>query len=318
MRIPKLYYILVLLAIVLVSLIQINGCRKLEAADDDQSAADNSLVYTPIHKFYLPAELDETSGLIYFNHGLYSHNDSDGGAVLYRFDTLTGAINQQISLTAGLNLDWEDLAQDENYVYVGDFGNNAGNRTNLKIYKFSKSLFPENGDISITPESIKFSYEDQEDFTEAFMNNDYDCEAMIAHGDNLYLFSKNWLNQKTRLYSLPKTAGTYQAQLISEFDANCLITGATINTEGTEIALIGYIKDSWIPVMWLLKDFNDAAFFSGEQLRFEFPSILSSQTEGIAFTEDDKLFISGERTNVSDQRVFRLLKSRVEAINNND
>jgi hypothetical protein len=302
---------------------QIQGYAKSVVPTDknqnnDTSVQDSLLTYIPIQKFFLPVELEETSGLIYFNEGLYSHNDSGGEATLYRFDTLNGEINQRITITNAVNIDWEDLAQDESFVYVGDFGNNAGNRKDLTIYKLQKTLFPKNGDTSLTAEKIQFSFEDQNDFSEAFRNNDFDCEAMIAFGDNLYVFSKNWITQKCRIYSMPKIKGTHVAHLLGEFNANCLITGATINSDGSELALVGYVKDVWVPVMWLFKDFENGNFLDGTKLRFAFPLILSSQIEGIAFTTDNKLFISGEKTSVSNQRVFRLKKSGKTTTNNNN
>jgi len=322
MRITKSYYLFILLFLVFGSLLQINGCGKsLVRTDnntDEDLIPDSIVVYKPLFKFNLPVELEETSGLIFFNKAFYSHNDSDSESILYRFDTLNGVINQRVSLLNGINTDWEDLAQDDDYIYIGDFGNNEGNRKNLKVYKLLKSLISANGNIEASVESIEFSYEDQIDFSPAYNNNDFDCEAMIAYGDNLYLFSKNWKNQKCCIYSLTKIAGLQQAKLISEFDANCLISGASINSDATEIALIGYVKNSWIPVMWLLKDFSNGQFLSGTKLRFELLTVLGSQLEGIAFTDDNKLFISTEKTNLMNQGVFQLQKSRKDALQNNN
>ena len=40
----------------------------------------------------LPAEIEETSGLIFHNGKLWTHNDSEGEPVLYSIDTTNGQI----------------------------------------------------------------------------------------------------------------------------------------------------------------------------------------------------------------------------------
>ena len=43
-----------------------------------------------------------------------------------------------LSVNKEENVDWEDITQDETHIYIADFGNNNGNRTDLKIYKILK------------------------------------------------------------------------------------------------------------------------------------------------------------------------------------
>src|SRR5699024_10353008 len=121
-----------------------------------------------------------------------------------------------------INHDWEEIAQDENYIYVGDFGNNvSGNRTDLKIIRVSKSSILEDNPQM---DEINFSYEDQTDFTTKEPNNtDYDCEAFEITEEAIFLFTKEWLSKETRLYKLPKTPGTYMAKLQDSYNVNGLI-----------------------------------------------------------------------------------------------
>ena len=104
---------------------------------------DGSCVYPftnapPILIADLPDLLQETSGLLWIDGQLYSHSD-EGPARLFRIDPGSGAIEQTITFIGADNVDWEDLAEDEEYVYVGDFGNNSGNRTDLTIYRIEKA-----------------------------------------------------------------------------------------------------------------------------------------------------------------------------------
>ncbi|MBL4643362.1 MAG: T9SS C-terminal target domain-containing protein, partial [Flavobacteriaceae bacterium] len=114
-------------------------------------------------KYDLPNTVSETSGLLFYNGKLITHNDSGDNANLYELDTISGNITRTIHITNATNVDWEDITQDETYIYIGDFGNNNGNRQDLKIYRILKSDF--NNGTSITSEVISFSYEDQVNFT---------------------------------------------------------------------------------------------------------------------------------------------------------
>jgi hypothetical protein len=70
------------------------------------------------------------------NNNIITHNDSGGQANLYEINASTGAL-RTVAITNATNVDWE-YAQDASYIYIGDIGNNFGNRTDLKIYKISR------------------------------------------------------------------------------------------------------------------------------------------------------------------------------------
>jgi len=79
--------------------------------------------------------------LTYWNNLLFTHNDNDDSKI-YAIDTTNGSITNSYNLNGTANIDWEEISQDENYLYVGDFGNNSsGNRTNLKILRIEKAAF---------------------------------------------------------------------------------------------------------------------------------------------------------------------------------
>ncbi|MDB4506027.1 hypothetical protein N9229_02535, partial [Saprospiraceae bacterium] len=96
----------------------------------------------------------------------------------------------------------------------------------MKIYKISKNEL-ETLD-SVAAEIIEFEYPDQSNFSQTEIHN-FDCEAIISFKNQLFLFSKNHLDLKTKWYSIPKNAGSYTADLLQEFESDGLITGATIN-----------------------------------------------------------------------------------------
>lgn len=279
-----------------------------------ETVSDGSCVPSPVSANLpvvinpLPQLLTETSGLILYAGGLWTHNDSDGLPQIYKFDTVTGEVLQTITIGNGANVDWEDITQDSNYIYIGDFGNNSGDRRDLAIYRIEKSQIPTNGDTSLSATLISFSYSDQSGFSTAYNNNNYDCEAMICAGDSLYLFSKRWLDHKSMMYVLPKTPGTWIAQKRDSLEAFGLVTGADISTVYNEVSLIGYNNST--PIVWLLFDYPGTNFLKGNKRRINFPGQTGAQTEGIAYSYGRKLFISSENTPIYSQRLYSFNTSR--------
>ena len=247
----------------------------------------------------LDNDLDEVSGLAYIDNQVWTHNDSGSGDEVYVVDPIIGEVVQQVIIANADNVDWEDLAEDDQFLYVGDFGNNLGNRTDLRIYKVNKNDL---GNNFVNAGIINFSYSDQTDFTPSQNTNNYDCEAMIFHNGNLHLFSKNWEDNKTKHYILPSTPGTYIANLQETYNVNGLITAADINEEGY-LVLLGYTQTGF-NFMWLVYDFAGDMFFSGNKRRIELgTSFSNAQPEGIVYTGVETGYICAEE--------FGSLKARI-------
>jgi hypothetical protein len=276
---------------------QIFGCTDPLAANYNSSATQNdgSCLYnsasvTPVTSVNLGGNLTETSGLIKWNNTIWTHNDNSD-INLYSLDTLTGNVIQTYGLTGVVNNDWEEISQDSNYVYIGDFGNNSnGNRTNLKILRIQKNSL-----LAFAPviDTINFSYSDQVNYTPTGSNNtDFDCEAFIVSTDSIFLFTKQWVSKKTSVYSLPKTPGTYVAGLRSTLNVQGLVTGATFMESKGLIVLCGY-SNLLQPYIYLLYDFYGFDFFSGNKRKITV-SLPFHQVEGIATTDGLKYYISNE------------------------
>lgn len=239
----------------------------------------------------LPAEVEETSGLVIYNNTLFTHNDNSD-VNLYALDSITGGILQTLSITGSVNQDWEELAQDNDYFYIGDFGNNvSGNRANLHILKINKqALLSGNAEVG----QINFTYSNQTDFSPQNNNaTDFDCEAMVISQDSIYLFTKQWVSKKTSVYALPKASGTYTAQLKATHDVNGLITGATWLEDKKLIVLSGY-SSLVSPFLYLLYDFKEHNFFSGNKRKVSMSGAFFHQVEGIATANGTDYFVTNE------------------------
>ena len=262
-------------------------------------------LFAPEFKAELPEEIDETSGLFFHNGRLWTHNDSGGKPILYGLDTATFEVVQRITLVNAKNKDWEDVCTDGERVYVGDFGNNKGKRKNLRIFSFSLKDIPAKGDASVTVDSIRFSFGDQTSFDHKKHEHDYDCEAMFATDDYIYLFSKGWATGTTRLYRLSKTPSTQVAQVVNGFDSQGLITGADYDRESGVLVLVGYVNKLWLPFIYLIYDFDDAGVKLSNH-RFELQNYFGTQTEGICFYAKGKCYLSAESSPAFSARVFTI------------
>lgn len=286
------------------------GCTDPQASNYNPNATQNDgscvydpTFYTPTLIAQLPAAIDEASGLAFFDGRLITHEDGGNDEKLYQLDTTTGAVLTELTIPLADNVDWEDLAESPDYLFIGDFGNNAGNRTDLKIYRLNKNDLLAG---SAVPEVIEFSFSDQTDFTPAQNANNYDCEAFLWLNDSLHLFSKNWLDFKTRHYVLAATPGTHIAQLRDSLNVQGQITAADVTADG-RIALLGYNVSTSEAFLWLLFDFEGNQVFSGNKRKISLGTALTmSQPEGLAFSYSGTAFIASEKFSLLPQKLFKM------------
>lgn len=254
-------------------------------------AANDTVRELPL-RAQLPPAIAETSGLCYTNGQLWTLNDSGNAPVLFRLDSASGRIVQRVRLTNFANVDWEDLAADAKYLYVGDFGNNNGNRRDLRVLRLPR---PAPADSTAEAEAIAFSYPDQTDFTARPNHHNFDCEAFFVAHDSLHLFTKNWQDLRTRYYTLPAAPGAYVAHLRGSFNTNGLVTAAALNPAGTVAGLLGYSVQDGSAFLWLLRNFG-SGFLGTDRRRIELPSVLEiGQVEGLCFVGNSRVLISNEQ-----------------------
>lgn len=284
------------------------GCTDPLAQNYNASATQNdgSCTYAATNISYplvdsLANELPESSGLEFWDQLLWSHNDSDNSSRFYGFDTLTGLISRSVLIENSPQIDWEDMTKDESHFYIGDFGNNAGTRTNLKILKIPFDSLTGNALDTVQSEFIQFSYPDQTDFSGVNTNHNFDCEAFVFFDDSLHLFSKNRSNGYTKHYVLPTTPGTYVATFIDSVLVDGQITSAAFSSDSI-LLLIGYKPPAYSPFAFVAWDYQQTDLFSGNKRRLQLGSVLTmGQQEGLCFTSGKKGFISSEQVTALNQ-----------------
>lgn len=250
---------------------------------------------------WLPKKLEENSGVILYDNLFWTINDSGGKNIVYAFN-FKGEIVKEVEIEDAGNVDWEDIAQDNKFIYVGDFGNNRGNRKDQTIYKIEKKKIGKKAKQKIKSKKIKFSYANQTNFNKNMKASPFDCEALVEFEKSLYIFTKDWATRTTTVYPVPRKKGEYLLQPIDTFNVNALITGADISPDKTKLALVGY-KD-YKPILWIFSNFTKENFWGDKKIHLEMDSIFNAQTEGVCFLGNDSVLISCEATKSFKQQLF--------------
>ena len=251
----------------------------------------------------LPNNLKEVSGteVIPNSDIIWMLNDGGNQPKLYAVSK-KGKIKKEIYVKAK-NRDWEDLtADDEDNLYIGDFGNNLNKRKNLTILKVDKKyLNKKNAEV----EKIKFRYPNQYKFPPKKKNLYFDAEAFFYFKNYLYIFTKSRVKKKygkTFLYKVPAKKGNYVAELIGEYencnDLECWITSADISSDGKTIALLSQKN------ILLFSNFKNDNFLSGKVKKIELTH--RSQKEGICFKNNNTLLITDEKAHGEGGNLYEL------------
>jgi hypothetical protein len=237
----------------------------------------------------LSEKVNESSGLLLLDNRLVTINDSGNAPVLYEIDTTSLEVAREVTITNIANTDWEALAADATYIYIGDFGNNLGKRKDLRILRISRADYMKKDEIEA--EVISFYYEDQVDFT-GKGNSDWDAEALIVGPDSLWVFTKQWKKRGTTVYSLPNTPGNHEAQKGPSFNVSGMVTDAASDPKGGMWYLLGYTGELQ-PFLLQVPSESPAAGFPSNTQRYAL-TVGFVQEEGVVVKADGALEVGEE------------------------
>jgi len=228
----------------------------------------------------LDSRIRESSGLARASDSTFWTNPDSGiPAELYLFN-LKGELVQTVPLPLP-NRDWEDLAQDQQgNLYIGDFGNNANNRRDLRVFRVAQETMR-------VQDTIHFSFADQTAFPPSQQERHYDLEAFFFHSDSLHLFTKSRARKGvTRRYTLPAQGGNYTLPPQEELRVQSAITAADGAPDGKEFALLGYGR------LYLFQPEQEAVSFAGK--RYCLPLGRTGQAEAVLYLSPSQLLITNE------------------------
>jgi hypothetical protein len=260
------------------------------------------IVLTP--EYALPAQLSENSGMTESDGLIWFINDGGNEAALYGYNHGSNSVERTVIVKDVTNTDWEDISQNGQNIFIGDFGNNAGDRSDLRIYIIDKTSLQGATDTVTVSGIIEFSYADQTDFTPSVENTPFDCEALISTDDSLYLFTKDWQNLQTRIYALSTEPGVQIARFREQWNVSGLITAAAWSSETQELYLLGYTP--LYPFIWIYSGFSAADLTYEQSRRTDFTGMWGIQTEGIMISPDGTVRVSAESSAISIAGLYRL------------
>ena len=242
----------------------------------------------------------ETSGLIYFDNFFWTINDSGNPNILYKLDSKTGAVISEIRINNSENVDWEELTQDQDYIYIADIGDNSGVRDEKQIYRVQKSdLLKVKEGGSVNSEKISFTYPQIDNKESRF-----DAEALISYNGSLHLFTKDFF--ETNHFIIPSQPGRTTAKFVEKFNSNGQVTGAAIDSVHHSIIMVGYLGFGQ-RLFWEFKDIQKDTFFTGSVRFFSLGSLEETgQLEAVCFTAEKKVYLTNEQFGGLKQQLWNL------------
>ena len=282
--------------IYLVASLILFGCSNKEV---DTAEIDTAEI---VSKIVLPKIINETSGLEFYNNNFITHNDSGGEPSLYVFNE-DGEIIETIELNKNPdfeieNNDWEDITNDNEYLFVADTGNNFGNRDNLNIIRVSK------GTDFMVDGIIKISYSDQESFFPR-PKHKYDAEAIIVIEDKIALFSKDRESLNTDLYLVDKNQNGSQI-LTSEvsYDVDTLITGGDFDEDRNLLALVSY-NSNGNQYLLLFENFELNNLENNTYKKFKIP-LEQAQIEAVKIIDEKTFWVTSEDEGIGNPFMYKI------------
>jgi hypothetical protein len=258
----------------------------------------------------LPPSIPEVSGMwIAAPDSIWWLNDGGNAAELY-LTNHRGKLLKTLFLPLP-NRDWEELTgDDQGNLYIGDFGNNQNKRRDLVIFKLHLA--------TLKIDSISFQYPNQTSFPPTNKNDqDFDCEAMVWHKNQLHLFTKMHYSAYEFVathYTLNDQAPTQTATIVGKINLpNQVITGADLNETNNQIALVTYLFKKLgkyyfgRSYIWIY-DWNDlkngeVTLIKKRRLR---GWITSRQVESVGYFNSKTLLIASEKTPIHQAKMKRV------------
>lgn len=206
-----------------------------------------------------------------------------------------------IGISLAANYDWEDIAIDDDTLYIGDVGNNGNARRDLGVYVVPE---PNPQDVQGTRimKWLPIAYPDQKAFPPSPMH--YDCEAIFVVKHKLYFLTK-WRKENpaglpgvgASLYRLD-TQYTDRANVLKKVDARedlgGWVTAADVSPDGKTLAVLCQAP---VASVWLFDISSGGDRFLSRPTRRR---ILNGakQCEAVCFDDANTLLVTNEQRDI--------------------
>ena len=243
------------------------------------------------------AELKEVSGVVVSRRNasvLWAHNDSGAGPDVYALGeagTNLGRYRLQGGATA---IDWEDMALGRgpedgvDYLYLGDIGDNAGKRADIRVYRAPEPA------VTAAGPATDGTIADVERLTLTYADGPHDAETLLADpvtGD-LFVVTKQWDGKASGVYRIPADASPsapVAMERVGEVPAveGQLATGGDVSVDGSMVVLRTYGK---VLVFGRPEGQTVAEALAGEPCEAQAPA--ETQGEAIAFAPGGRGYVT--------------------------
>ena len=136
--------------------------------------------------------LDEISGVVAGPGGVLWVEEDSGNPAAISGLSRAGALLDTVDVAGATNVDWEDLARAGGRLWIGDIGDNALARTEIKVYAIDEPADPSAG--SVEAEVISLRYPD----------GPHDAEAMVVDraARRLYVIEKQTARPRSIVFAV--------------------------------------------------------------------------------------------------------------------
>jgi hypothetical protein len=183
----------------------------------------------------------------------WTHNDSGDGPFIYALDDRGHSLGVW-RVTGAVAYDWEDIAAGPgptagtNYLYIGDIGDNGGNRSQIIVYRVPEPTITaaeegtrkSNAQLTEAAEVLRLRYPDGR----------HNAEALMVHPvtGKIYVITKIELGNPGVYEADPTQSSTGVITLarVGELSVPTvfggMITGGDISPDGLRVALCDYVQ----------------------------------------------------------------------------
>ena len=206
------------------------------------------------------------------------------------------------------NHDWESIAASPEGLWIGDIGNNRGQRKDLQLFFLSGDQLKKSD--KLTPKTTISVHYPETDFPQIKgKGHNRDSEAIIFARDNLYLFTKNRLNTDAYLALLSPDVPAQAIVPLDTLNVEMMVTGADYNETTDLLAISGYYAFrnylAFIPLFT-----NQGKQFE-RIFRYHLRGLDGAQIESVALGEENMIILSTEKTGLFPAQTFRLNAGRL-------
>jgi hypothetical protein len=201
--------------------------------------AEDCPSFGPVHqtgRVRVPS-LDEISGIVAGPRRgtFWVQEDSGNPAAIAAIDD-DGRVLTTVAVVGARNEDWEDIARTDERLWIGDIGDNAERRPEIRVYSLPE---PTLSATSAWAEVLRLRYEDDE----------HDAEALLVapDGDALYVITKE-LSENAAIFGADISSATVGDRVVLRELGSLptrLVTGADLGSEG--IVIVSYLGSRWFP-----------------------------------------------------------------------